>query len=437
MTDHSWTDHAYCRAFVLVALLLVGGCQSQLTLMPTPEVLKDPRFNVFEANPEPMTTNTITTLYATTRVPAASGSGTPFTGKEDDQLHLGYARVRIGERDLHLRELIEQSTTGERQDKFAWSLIDAPIVGSAPRPTEHELFPPLPEEMADTFARLNRYIDEDAIRELTIYVHGANNTFYWSVSQGAQFQFFTGDNAMIMVFAWPSPGFALAYSSDKNRANAAGADLAYLIELLAQHSTATKINLLAYSAGGRTVGRALAELGERYTDPAELRLGQVYLTASDQPLEEFVHQLPRYFDLLEGLTITAAVHDPVLSLARMSDGKIRLGALGEGDSAELDLEPALYQRIVEIVNSDRMVLVDLENVPADQYTFTHGAWYDRSWVSTDVMVTLLGGLSAVERGLEPRMVNESRIWTFPPDYIERITATILSRRDSEAAPSGP
>ena len=53
----------------LLSLLLFGGCQSQLMLMPTPEVLKDDRFNLFEANPDPMTSNEIATLYVTTRVP--------------------------------------------------------------------------------------------------------------------------------------------------------------------------------------------------------------------------------------------------------------------------------------------------------------------------------------------------------------------------------
>ena len=64
-----------------------------------------------------------------------------------------------------------------------------------------------------------------------------------------------------MNSAWPSPGSIWGYGTDKRRADSASADLAYLIELLAQHSSATKINLLAYSAGGRVVGRALEQLG--------------------------------------------------------------------------------------------------------------------------------------------------------------------------------
>ena len=418
------------RAVLMLSIvILLGACQTQLALMPTPEVLKDPRFNVFESNPEPLTSNLIATLYATTRIPAADASTPFFKGEKDDRLHLGYAVARIGEENLNLFELIDQSTTGERAEKFTWSVLEAPIVGSTPIPEMPASAPALPEGMRDAMARLNGYIDSNPIKELTIYVHGATNTFSWSVSQGAQFQYFTGDNAMVLTFSWPSPGSIFGYGRDKRRSNASAGDLAYLVELLAFHSNASRINLLAYSAGGRVVGRALAQLAERYPDGAMLQLGQVYLTSSDQPLEEFARDLPLFFPLLEGITVTAAPDDPVLGLARLTDTKVRLGAVGEGNNLKLDA--AERERLFAIVNSDRMVLVDLEDVPAAHYKFTHGAWYDSSWVSTDVMVTLLGGLSARERALTPTMVNGVRIWKFPPDYLDRLKTNLLNRENRQ------
>lgn len=422
---------------LLVSLFLLGGCQSQLMLMPTPEVLKDDRFNLFEANPDPLTSNEIATLYATTRVPDERRSDF-FKGQADDELHFGYAELRIGEENLSLFELIDQSTTGERKEKYGWKLLQAPILSSTERPSKTATPDPiLPESMADSMAALNDYIDEKEIKELTIYAHGANNTFYWSVAQGAQFQFFTGDNAMVLTFAWPSPGSIWGYGRDKRRANDAATDLAYLIELLSHHSTATRINLIAYSSGGRVVGRALAELSERYQDWESLKIGQVYLTQSDQPLAEFVDALPQFFPLVEGLTVTAAVGDPVLGMARMTDMQLRLGATGEGDGVNLKLSDEHYQQVVDIMNSEKMVFIDLRNVPATEYQFTHGAWYDSSWVSTDVMVTLLGGLSAEERGLEPRTLNDVRIYVFPDDYVDRVKENILNRPEERRKVQSP
>jgi esterase/lipase superfamily enzyme len=412
---------------ILCVLLLLAGCQSTLVLMPTPEVLKDERFNLFEANPEPMTSNELGTLYVTTRVADPNRSDF-FRSKPDDALHFGYSELRIGPENLNLLELIQQSTTGDRREKFSWHMLSAPILGSTRRP-EPDRFDGsiLPEDMEAFMDALNAYIDENPVKELTIYIHGANNTFYWSVAQGAQFQFFTGDNAMVLTFAWPSPGNIWSYGRDKRQADAAAIDLAYLIELLAHHCVATRINLLAYSAGGRVVGGALEALARRYSDQEELRIGQVYLTQSDQPLADFVDALPDFFPLMEGLTVTAAAGDPVLGMSRMTDLKLRLGATGEGDGENLKLSEEDWQEIVDIMNSDRMVFIDLVNVPEAQYRFTHGAWYDSAWVSTDVMATLLGGLSATERGLQAQQVNEVRVWTFPENYIERLTDFLLTR----------
>jgi esterase/lipase superfamily enzyme len=415
---------------ILIALLTLAACQSSLMLMPTPEVLKDERFNVFEMNPDPLTGNELSVLFATTRVP--TDGGTRFTGKPDTRLHLGYVDLRIGERGLNAFELIDQATTGQRTEKFAWQMLDAHTLNSVERPSaagegSRSL---ISDEVAGYMDALNQYIDRHPVKELTIYAHGANNTFYWSVSQAAQFQFFTGNNAMVLAFAWPSPGSAMRYGSDKRRANEAAADLAYLIELLAEHSRATRINLLAYSAGGRVVGGALAELGRRHSNPRELRIGQVYLTQSDEPLVDFVRSLPDIFPLVEGMTITAAPGDPVLTMARITDGRLRLGAMEEGAGARLDVSEEELARAVEIVNSDRVFLVDIRDVPEPNYQFAHGAWYESPWVSTDVMVTLLarGGMTAVERGLVSTKVGDTEVWQFPKDYVERLTAALLERQ---------
>lgn len=415
---------------LLLILLVLAGCQSQVMLMPTPEVLKDDRFNLFAANPEPLTSNEIRTLYVTTRVPKEKGSNF-FSAGVDERLHFGYADLRIGKENLNLFELIDQSTTGERKAKFGWELLNAPILSATERPTDQQADGrQLPAEMQAFMTALNNYIESKSIRELTIYAHGANNTFYRSLAQGAQYQYFTGDNAMVLTFAWPSPGNIWQYGKDKRRADKAATDLAYLIELLAHHSSATRINLLAYSAGGRVIGGALAQLASRYSDRESLRIGQVYLTQSDQPLEEFVKALPKIFPIVDGLTVTAAIGDPVLAMASFTDFKPRLGA-GGGDDAQLDISDEEWQRVFDIVNSDRMVYIDLKNVPAKEYQFSHGAWYDSSWVSTDVMVTLMGGYSAVDRGLVPVETDGIDVWMFPEDYIERVSNNILTRAEED------
>lgn len=421
------------RKLLFAALILVSGCQPQVFLMPTPEALRHPDFNLFEANPNPIETNSIKTLYATTREPADSGTN-HFTSRKDVQIHLGYANVMIGTEDIEFSSLIAQSTTADRWQKFAISLSDAPILGST-QLLESFTHQDLTPEFQDSLAELQTVISSKPIGELTIYVHGASNIFYRSIAQGSMFQYFSGNNAPVLTFAWPSPGTPLRYGMSKRMADESALDLANFIELLALHTSIEQFNLLAYSAGGRTVAGALVELGRRYQDKTILRLGEVYFAQSDQPLAGFLEGLPVYFDLVEGVTVSAAPADGVLRMARMTDGEIRLGAASEDSGESLDLSPETADRLAEIFSSEQMAIIDLTDVPDTGYRFTHGAWYDAPWVSTDVMISLLGGLTAAERGLVSSDVGGVRIWRFPHDYVARLRAQIQEwRREQEQMP---
>lgn len=283
----SRTSHWARVAGIAVTASILTACASpQLALMPTPEVLKDPRFDVFAANPTPLTTNEITTYYVTNRTPDGANSRGFFTGKPDDALHFGSAMVRLGPPDFDIQKLFGASTTEDRDEKLEWTVVSAPLVASQDKPEDAaqedssrslELTP----DLQAFFTELNGVVDASLTKKLTVYAHGANNKYNWSVAQGAQYQYFTGNNEVMLTFSWPSPGRLSGYRLDKSHANESAADFAYLLELLAEHSTAVKINVIGFSAGGRVVGGALGLLGGRHKDPAELRLGQVYLASSD------------------------------------------------------------------------------------------------------------------------------------------------------------
>ncbi len=414
---------------VVVAMLiftLLGGCQSQLKLMPTPEVLKDPQFDVFAEHPHPEKINQIEAYYVTTRSLATSGPSF-YTGTPDELVHYGRALLQIGKPEQNVLEHL-QATTQSSKDSFSWELIDALEIASRPRSfdsIESGCMDPDPETLKfiDSF---NTTLVDYPIKDLTIYVHGAKNTFYWSVAQGAQYQFFTGNNAMVLTFSWPSPGSIWGYQTDKAQADAAADDLACLIELLAAHSEFHRLHLIAYSAGGRVAGGALSILGARDYTAADLRIGQVYLTSSDEPLARFIDNLPLFYDLVEGLTLTMAEDDMVLALARLTDKKERLGAPSTAPNEELGLDKEAEAELRRMINSDRISLIDLGSSDIEGFRFSHGAWYENSWVSTDVMVTLLTGWLPNKRGLtESVSADGYQFWYFPKTYLDDLKAALI------------
>ena len=93
--------------------------------------------------------------------------------------------------------------------------------------------------------------------------------------------------------------------------------------------------------------------------------------------------------------------------------------------------------MVTIVNSGNVAFIDLRNVPEQNYHFTHGAWYESPWVSTDVMVTLLAvDMTPEDRALVPSMRNQIRVWSFPDDYVERLKANLLGREPRRSPSTG-
>lgn len=412
-------------AFVLI-LLVLEGCQSQLKLMPTPEVLKDPQFDIFAKHPKPDKINQIDTYYVTTRSPSTSRSGF-YAGTPDKWVHYGRAFLQIGEAEQNVLEHL-QSTMQADKDSFTWMLKDALEQASHPRyqgSIESECVKPGIEVL--TFIdNLNKTLLDYPIKDLTIYVHGAKNTFYWSIAQGAQYQFFTGNNAMVLSFSWPSPGTILGYQTDKTQADAAADDLACLIELLAAQSAFVQFHIIAYSAGGRVAGGALSILGAREYTAANLRLGQIYLTSSDEPLARFIKNLPLFYNLVEGISLTTAEDDMVLALARLTDQELRLGAPSGQASKELGLDEETEADLRYMINSDRISLINLSASDIEGFQFSHGAWYENPWVSTDVMVTLLTGWLPNKRGLaESISANGYQFWYFPKTYLNDLKAALM------------
>ena len=210
-------------------------------------------------------------------------------------------------------------------------------------------------------------------------------------------------------------------------------DFVRLIRLMAAHSNAKRINIIAYSAGGRLTGGALGEIGEDYAKVAvkearkELRFGQLYLTSSDEALHEFIDFLPRYIHLFEGITVTADPEDKVLGFAKLTDGQPRLGRPPKAGTLDITEEQQTW--ITNAINGRTLTLINLQVNEIPGFEFSHGAWYANPWVSTDVITTLNFGLSPEQRGLAAYEGSFGRdIWYFPPDYLENLKASLLERK---------
>ena len=152
-------------------------------------------------------------------------------------------------------------------------------------------------------------------------MHGANNNFYRTASQAAQYRHFTGRQAIVVLYSWPSAESILRYGTDIRHIMKTVPTFVRFVKLLAKHTTARNINILAYSAGATLTTKSLAELGRdstqtdrgKYRD--SLRLGSIYFAAPDTDFDDFVDEYRSYQDIVDNVTITVNPNDSVLGIA--------------------------------------------------------------------------------------------------------------------------
>jgi esterase/lipase superfamily enzyme len=425
--------HEFAAYSCILLLFFLTGCQKKVYLMPTPAVLQTGEHDPFAVNPDQDQTNSVIVAYATNRLPVGSEEDRSYMTLFDKNLRLGAAQVRIGSEKETWMDIYGLSTINKRKGDIVLDLegtkelavldSESPIDELGP---EARLF----------FEKLNAAIDRSLDKDLILYVHGANNTFYRSSAQAAQFHHFTGRNSVVLFYAWPSAASLLRYAVDVNNARKTVPVFARLLELLGRHSTARNIDILAYSAGAQVLSPALAELRQKHgTEDVEqlkarLRLGEIYFAAPDVDFRVFLENLATYIDLPIHVTLALNPDDSVLKFAARHH---RVSRAGRPDPDELSVEETQW-----VIEASKKMPLDILWITSetiqDMDKGSHSFWYSHPWVSTDVLVLFLLQGRPQDRGLaEYEGERGGRVWYFPEDYPEQVDRALkrLKAEDSE------
>jgi esterase/lipase superfamily enzyme len=407
----------------LLVALAVSGCQSTVYLMPTPELLRSGQRDPFAANPEEALAPNVQLPYATNRLPASDSGRWPYVTLFDQTLRLGFATVRLGSEAASTADLHAASTAAERKLAVPLTLVatrEQASVTAADTPT-------LSGDAERFFADINAALKRSRDPDITVYLHGANNSFYRSSAQAAQYAHFTGRNSVVMLFSWPSAESLLRYAVDVNNVRGTVAVFARLVELLAQYTNARHIDILAYSAGAQVLSPALALLRAQQRDQDEgalrdrFRLGEIYFAAPDIDFATFLTDLATYDGMVQHVTLALNPNDSVLAFAKRHHGVSRAGLPDPNELTEE--ETRLVQRAFREMAFD-LIWIDPDVIP-DLARGAHDFWYNHPWVSTDVLIQLLFQARPADRGLTlVEDIKGRRVWTFGPDYPARASAAI-------------
>lgn len=440
-----------CRRSLPVLVCLLGalaGCASQrkqyeITFMPPPAFLENEEVPPFTDTGEVGLPPDPEILFATLRAPNVEDGKDEeryYTNDRAGEIRLGSGRIVLGRSDVTWDEARKLSILKNGTDKYPLQVADISEFGVLDRtlhPILHDDPPPVsdPEPRKRFVRAINDRLARTPVKDIYIYVHGYRVNFENPVLVAAELWHFLGYKGVFIPFAWPSHRERLAYLGDTETSRYSALFLREFLECLAEETDARRIHVLGYSAGTRMVAAALHQFALIHQrDSTEsirqrLRLGNVVLVGSDIDRGIFAtYLLDGMVRVPERLTLYESPSDKALGLSRWVFGRDRAGQL-----ADATLTPSARRFLRE---TDRLHLISVAQAVGFDSGNGHSYFRDSPWVSSDLLATFLYDLSPAERGLV--RADDSPIWEFPPDYVDRLRAAIfladpeLARRDREA-----
>jgi esterase/lipase superfamily enzyme len=421
-----------CGFFTATGLLLIlAACASnnilELDLMPAPEVYDKDGFNPL-ADADPIAELPYEgVLYATDRQPAQEGDRERFyLNDRGEYLRLGVARVSVADVDMTWEEARRVTLLKNRSSKYPLSISEVEEYGGLDRTLGFHLTPDTigddPHAPAARYAAaVNMQLAKSRRKDVYIYVHGYKVVFENPALVATELWHFLGYDGVFIAYAWPSTPSKWAYLKDAETAGGFARNLRLFLEFLSEETDAEQIHVLGYSAGTRLVARAFEQLALIHQDKTseeigkKLRIGNLILVGSDIDRHVFVNYLnDGVLDVPDHLSIYMSGNDKALDYSQLLTRRERLGQLLG------DITPEVDAFLIE--QSSRMSLIDVTAAEGSAVGNGHGYFRNSPWASSDILMTLMYDLRPADRGLV--RADGSPVWTFPPDYIERLRVAL-------------
>ena len=423
-------------AVTAVVLTIVGlaGCATrppvdQVDLMPAPDVYGDGLINPL---PETAPFDRIPydgILYVTDRTPATEeDEENYYLNDRGEILRVGVANVRMGEKEFDWNWAREISMLSSRTEQYPltiegvdeWGILYETVPFWIDRDLETSGDPP--PDAADRFAdAITAQMEQSGRKDVFIYVHGFKVVYENPVLISAELWHFLGYKGAFIAYAWPSTPSPLAYVKDSDTSGGFARNLRLLLEFIADKTDVENVHIIGYSNGTRLVSRALEQLALKHYDksPEDIfdkhRIRNVILVGSDIDRGVFdAYLADGLLNVTKHLSIYMSDHDKALGASQFLSRRERLGQMFGSDDGMLTKSG----RIALVEYRDRISIINVSEAEASDSGNGHGYFRTSPWASSDILMTLYYGLSPQQRGLVEQ--DDLPLYTFPPDYIERL-----------------
>jgi len=342
-----WKARSAC---LLVAVLLIVGCSSQRTLMPTPDIYAQGIMQPFaDTLPAELKSADVNIMYATDRAstPREDGRLDYGIGREFF-MALGEAVVNIGG-DTTWEKLAADARTGVRSEALNLSVVSVTERGRGPEDSlvyyqeDGNLVMTVEGEQKLQAMTLTVY---DMIRErltiaprkeVLIFVHGVANKFDDALYATAELWHYLGREFVPIAYSWPAGhgGLVRGYSYDRESSEFTVFHFKRFVEWLATIPEVEGIHVIAHSRGTDVVLTAIRELtiewrGRSETALERFKLRNVVIAAPDINLEVSLQRTEREGTkwTAESWTTYTSQGDKAIGQAEWLFGGGRIGKAG-------------------------------------------------------------------------------------------------------------
>lgn len=243
----------------------------------------------------------------------------------------------------------------------------------------------------------------DGSREVTIYVHGYNNSFSDGAFRVAQLMYDFEIPGTAVHYSWPSAANPLGYTHDRDSVLFARDGLEQLLRDV-RAAKPSRIVLIGHSMGTLLIMEALRQIDIADPGWSKRAIGGVILISPDIDIDVFKSQAGRISGLPKPFAIFVSQKDRALRLsARLNGSSARLGRIS--DPAELAELPVTLVDVSEFANT-----------PAAHFTLG----------TSPALITLLGDAQALEKAFSRDRAGTSGLLPGTLLTVQNATQLILS-----------
>ena len=418
------------RCFVLT-LALLASCKSLERMPPTPNLHRDGSGSkTLAALPAEQQRPEMDILYVTDRSEVGRSERGPEYGYgRATSMNFGTATIALDPKPTW-EELVKLCGQGEDYCAFGLDMTRVEeagkveltpfslmvVDGQLKRTPESQA--ELEQEKAKFIELVKSRLDKCAQKDLYLYVHGFNNSFYDAIARSAILWHSIGRQGVFMAYTWPAGyGGPFGYFYDRESGEFTIFHLREMIKVLVEVPGLERLHIIAHSRGTDVATTALRELniglraqGKKVQE--SLKLETLMLAAPDLDLEVFSQRF--WMENLGAAAKRTVVYfsseDEAIGLSNWLFGsKTRIGTL-----SQIPFSPQQVKLI------EQMPQIQLVECQVKGFASSHAYVFGNPAAMSDVVAVLRDRRDAGTANGRPLQANGNGTWLLTNDYFAEI-----------------